>query len=430
LWALLLLVTVIYFGLRAVVLGTAIAPAAFGTPLERVLSLPIIFAKYIGSLFSLLPIDPHHPDGFVSTFTDPRLWIGSVICLLYAGLIYRAARSGLKTFVFFLLWIPVTLAQTFKLGSFGDVLRADRFLYLPSAGFALLAALAGKYFIADRVEPGSLPRRLCAASLLVIVGAWITLSIAHGRIWRNNVSLFSHASRTSPDSAYIVFNLGNSRFETGNFKGASDAYARAIRLDPTYREAYANRGIALARMGLFREALDHYRKAWELGDHSALLLSSTADLYRQLGDVERAVTWYELSLAAAPTPEAHNNLGECLLALDEFERAELHFRRALQQQPRPEIYNNLALAAIRRNEHRDAVRHLEQALTSAESIDPAVELAIHYNFARALTALGQPRDSIIYHARRALALAGDGPLTTSRAEEIAWLREVLEGGAE
>ena len=57
---------------------------------------------------------------------------------------------------------------------------------------------------------------------------------------------------------------GESRFESGDVKGAMEDFNQALRLNPNLGEAYVNRGVALALSGDKKGAITDLQKASEL----------------------------------------------------------------------------------------------------------------------------------------------------------------------
>lgn len=413
-----ILVTIVYFLLRSYILGEAIAPAAWGTLLERILSIPVIFAKYLLSLLTLIPLDPHHSTAFVKRLTEIRFMIGFAVSVFYAAVcIYLIIhRKRFKLFALFLLWIPLTLAPTFKLGAFGDVLHADRFLYLPSLGFAALIALAWTSPVTIRIfNRSSIAKWTAIAVFAFIVISWRVSDAIYSGIWRDNVTLFSHAASTSPNSAYIAYNLGNGHAERGNYPKAVLAYARAVELSPTYTEAYRNMAISLAELGLHASAQRCYRRALELGDTSPVLFYKLGISYRQQGKIEAAIASFRQSLAAGATVTAYDNLAECLFSIGKLDEAEQNLLSALALGPQPTTYNNLAIVSIERGEYEKALDWLRQVLIINESqgLSPDVESAVYYNLAKSHMATGN-RGAAITCAQRVLELAKTQPQSGKR----------------
>ncbi len=421
-WFLLVLCTAFYFWLRVGALGKAIAPAAFGSPFERIATIPFVFAAYLGGLATVVGTDPHHSGPFVGQFLNARFLIGAAVAATYGGLMLVAFRRRSATAMFLMAWIPLTLLPTFKLGSFGDILWADRFLFIPSFGFAVgLAGLA--MLLAERVAALQVDRRIVTAAGVAVVLFWAQRSASYAAVWKNNVTLFTRASRTSPDSAYIFFNLGHAWNEVGDAAGALQAYRRAVELRPDYAEAMTNLGIELMRQGRSDEALAWFQKALALGDTTPVLVSNIAAVYRNRGDIANAVRWYEKSLATEPTASAQNNVGECYLALGKPSLALDHFRAALELSQDPAIFNNVARAMIDLGDHRNAVIYLRHALVAVPNLPIELEIAVQFNLARCLLAT-EGKAAARPAAQRVLVLAQASPVALAAYAQVPWLRDL------
>ena len=132
-----ILISVGYVGIRSMVLGTFYSAPPFGSFWQRCFSIPFVLVKYFALLLLLAPLDPHHPEGFIEFPFGWDFGVSLVILLSMAKMI-QGLYATQKRMAFSLLFIPVTLLPVFNLGAFGDVLYADRFLYIPSFGLALL----------------------------------------------------------------------------------------------------------------------------------------------------------------------------------------------------------------------------------------------------------------------------------------------------
>ena len=63
--------------------------------------------------------------------------------------------------------------------------------------------------------------------------------------------------RTS-GSAETNFQSGNTRYTTGDYQGAVEAYSSSIHLNPDDATAYHNRGIAKGTLGEFHSAIEDF----------------------------------------------------------------------------------------------------------------------------------------------------------------------------
>ena len=55
----------------------------------------------------------------------------------------------------------------------------------------------------------------------------------------------------------------------GKYEDSIKAYDKTIELEPTYANAYSNKGLALGQLGQYEEAIKVFDKAIELNPHNA-----------------------------------------------------------------------------------------------------------------------------------------------------------------
>jgi tetratricopeptide (TPR) repeat protein len=126
-----------------------------------------------------------------------------------------ARRAG-----FFGLWIPLGLALV--IGFFPtDTFVAERFLYLPLAGVAGLAALGFERLIAQ----GTRAWRVAA---FIVLSALALRTIRHLPAWKNEGALWENAVRVEPANGFAWACLGDARLEAGRRQDAEAAYRAAL----------------------------------------------------------------------------------------------------------------------------------------------------------------------------------------------------------
>ncbi|HKQ61615.1 MAG TPA: tetratricopeptide repeat protein [Candidatus Polarisedimenticolaceae bacterium] len=216
-----------------------------------------VLARYATLLILPIGLDAHYPYPPLRDLAATLAVAGTAMLLVVgyaAWVLYRWAPRGL----FWLAWIFVTLLPVLAFGRFGDVIMADRFLYLPSVGVCIGAALFVEALAASRSARWL--RRAVAAVLVALTVA----SVARARVWRTNELLFSDMLRTSPGSALVHYNLGMDLLRRGEFEQAIEQNQRAVELNPDYALAHNNLGVALERVGRPGEALEYYERALRL----------------------------------------------------------------------------------------------------------------------------------------------------------------------
>jgi len=400
-------VTAVYLLLRISALGAIAAPPIYGTFFTRTITIPVALLKYAGLLVGIVGADPHHPDKLADSLFNSSVIVSVIFLGLLAALAASLWKKGQAAPFLGLSLTFAPLLPALKLGTFGDVLYADRFLYIPSAGFGILAA----WFcmaVSNRLESAGTRIKTAAVVLLCMwLAALFAGALANTRHWRNDMALFGRAVRTSGESAYIRYNYGNALLKAGRLERALEQFMLAARLEPPATFPITNAGIALARAGRAREAIDFFKRAEMLGEATTILYDNMANAQRQAGMLEEAAASYRKSLAIRETDVALNNLGECLAAMGKAEQARECFLSALKLRPSAPVYNNLALAELEMKNYSKAERWLRKALASGDRFRADQLFTLEYNMSRALA--GQKRmGEASNHARKALQLADAG----------------------
>ncbi|NIP27476.1 MAG: tetratricopeptide repeat protein, partial [Phycisphaerae bacterium] len=68
-------------------------------------------------------------------------------------------------------------------------------------------------------------------------------------IWQSNYALLTDAVKKSPENPVLRYNLGVAYGERGMLGEALEEYESAIRLDPSYADAYYNAACIYSRLG-------------------------------------------------------------------------------------------------------------------------------------------------------------------------------------
>jgi protein O-mannosyl-transferase len=375
------LVTFGYLEIRYLVLGgTAAATPGISTG-HLLLTLPMVFTRYVGLVLGLVPTDPHHAAALCRIAGSLGFGANCIAVLAYGAVTVLAWLRGRYRLFFCLLWFPVTLTPVFKLGGFGDILYADRFLYIPSVGL-LFAAVSFIHLFVRR--NGRLVGYMATGLCCIYLFMNISYTRACGAYWKDNLSLFSRAIKTSPDSPYIQFGLGKTLSDVEAYEDALDAYDKAIALYPTYVEAHNNKALVLNRLGRYGEALFCSNQVMSLMGAHYTTLVNMGDSFLGFGDSDVAEDFYTGSLAIQETAIGHHRLALCLMEQGKYERAEKHFMAALSIKRNPRILNSLGTLLLRQKEPNKTIRYARAALRHLKPGIPSnIKLEIYYNMARA-----------------------------------------------
>ena len=178
------------------------------------------------------------------SFTEGALPLAGVLAALAAALFLFVRRrlSGLA-----LLLVAAGLLPALNLWPAYN-LEADRYLYLPLAGAALLAAAGLRYALASRYR----------ISLLAAAGLWLAGLAGAARLrgpqFHDDLALFTAAAAAEPSSPRARLNLGAARLRAGDCAGGIQAFRAAAGLDPAAAHLRLRLAYALVRCGQGAEA--------------------------------------------------------------------------------------------------------------------------------------------------------------------------------
>src|SRR5712691_3498661 len=209
----------------------------------------------------------------------------------------------------------------------GPQIAADRYTYLASLGWAILAS-AGLLFHSRRR-----PFLFNGLAACVLFGLGI-LMWNQVQVWHDSEKLWTHALATYPQSSVAENNLGIVRAGESKLAEAIEHYQRALQIRPGYAEVHYNWGNALAQQGKLAEASEHHRQALRLKPDYADAHNNLGITLAQQGKLAEASDHFQESLRIIPDDaEVHYNWGNALALQGKLAEASEHYQRALQINP-------------------------------------------------------------------------------------------------
>jgi len=196
----------------------------------------------------------------------------------------------------------------------------------------------------------------------------------------------------------------------GDHAGAIPHYDKALLIQPDFRDALSNRGLAHRALGRNIEALADFDAAIRTAPDFAEAHCNRAVILRERGDHAGAVEASRRAIAARPDfAAAHYNLGNALSELQRLDEACESFTRAIALQPEhADAWCNLGNCLHLSGRLEEALGCLDRASTLAP-VNPVIQ-ANRGNVAHELKQLDKARTS--YEA--ALRLAPDDHSTAAR----------------
>jgi tetratricopeptide (TPR) repeat protein len=347
-------------------------------------TLPLVLSVYLRQL--LLPVGitglyytPYVTSAIFNQVVIPVLVLGMVV----VGLWYWNRREGSSTVAFAGLWLLVGLAPALYLRNFGngDFVR-DRYMYLPSIGFAILAALGLRRLPSFRKWNA---QAVQACAVIVLCVGYVSASLAQQVYWGNDLLLLVRGQSLYPGNPYALAGLAKEYSQRGAHDRAIALAQSVVKDHPEYgygplalAEAYIHAGrFEEGRVWLDRVNPDYAKS--EVG------MAGLAGLYGQMGDYERAFALCSEILEKEPNLySALYNCGNIHLMDGQYRDAEQLLSRAVElvpEQAAPKHFLGRALFQQGRNDEA------QPYLLQAAAMDPSV-WDYHYWLAESLEKSG------------------------------------------
>jgi len=251
-------------------------------------AVPAIFARYIGKLFLPTHLNYFYAFPLTSTLT---LWafagfLASIL-LLGAALFFRNSRPLLS---FSMCWFVLTLAPALSLNSIALNFFTERYLYIPSIGFAILAASAA-ISVYSRLRPLPLRVAFAAAASAVLV-FFVVQTERRVALFYDNYTLLSDTVVKSPNSYIAQGQYAAALYDHHDVDGALQHVLIALQLKPDYILGHLNAAWYLADKGQYDDAIPHLKEAIRIYPDYITSWENLAHVYTQKKDWKSAAETY------------------------------------------------------------------------------------------------------------------------------------------
>jgi tetratricopeptide (TPR) repeat protein len=384
---------------------------------DDMLPLPLRLMNAVDSYWVYV-FDSFWPSGLAVFYPHPlgtsSPWIAGASALALAGLTFLFARLATSRPYLLVgwLWYLGTLIPVIGLVQVGMQARADRYMYLPQIGLAIVLAWGLRdAFARSRAGRVGLAMAGAGAVAALSLGAW--RQVPH---WRDTSALYARAIAVTEDNFVAHHGLASELLDAGRPEEAEPHFARAAEIKPRWAGAHIGLGDALIEQGRVDEAIASYRRGLQLAPRHALGHAHLGQALAERGRLSRAIHHYRRALELygdQPTADVHAHLAAAFARKDNLAKAEAHYARAIALRPEfGEAEANLGFVLIRAGRYAEARARLERALELTEESPE-----IHAGLATAASHQGDP-GSAVRHYRAALRLR---PGWKHAANNLAWL---------
>ncbi len=261
--------------------------------------LVVAIRGYVFYMYKLIfpaTLAPYYPLPLNPGVGDPLFLASLLILVIITALSIYLAIKGHRAIPALWSYYIVTLFPVIGIVQVGSQAAADRYAYIPTMGFFILAAS-----IFTRKKGAARPIGVAIfVAALVLFGLKTTRAIP---VWKDSLSLWTHEigylqSHGGEDKVAGViarYNRAKAFESLSLLEEAAREYGRVLAINPRYLDAYLNRGVIYARLGRYNEAIGDFTRAMDIEPTSAAAHYNRARAYGALGDMEKARYDFEMA---------------------------------------------------------------------------------------------------------------------------------------
>lgn len=255
------------------------------------------FTLYLGKLFLPMNLNAFHVFHPLHSVLEWKVLLSIIFSAAFLVFGVLALKRN-KLILLSLLFIVIPLLPVLYIPLSGVTPFAERYLYLPSLGFVMLASM----LLTGRIL--ECPPRVVAVAVLfvTITGIYSFATIRRNFVWRDNYTLWVDTARKSPDCDIPNARLGEALLAQGRIDEAIERFNIVLRINPFSYEIYQDLGNAYFEKGLVDEAIKYLEFAVRIFPGDARVRSKLGLAYETKGLTEKAVEQHEAAARLNPAP--------------------------------------------------------------------------------------------------------------------------------
>ncbi len=153
-------------------------------------------------------------------------------------------------------------------------------------------------------------------------------------LYEKAVNCYAHAIKICPTFKEAYNNMGLGLFQTRHYEQALQCFKTLIRLAPQYADAYANMGIVLEHQDRPDQAKKCYQKALDINPESFQANHNLGMIFEQELKLDQALKHYFKALDKLPDNSGlHINIGSTYHQQMELEKGLDHFKKGFDYNP-------------------------------------------------------------------------------------------------
>lgn len=253
--------------------------------------------------------------------------LGYLVLVFISYVFFQLYKTKKHHLLFGSLFFIINLLLVLQIIPFGEVLTADRYMYLPIIGIALI--------IVSLISVEIKQLKIITITVLIIYGS---LSFLRTPVWLNSTSLYKDVIKKYPHTFVALNSLGVEYMLNNNYDLATKYFNLSINENINYFKGYYNRGLLYAQTNRYDKALSDFNKAITLHNYSKAYVAR-ANIYYALKDFSKAIADAEYVLNTdANNIKANYVMATCYDDLNQLDKALGYYNKTITKYTEEPIY--------------------------------------------------------------------------------------------
>ncbi len=272
--------------------------------------------------------------------------------LIIGGLIFLFIKQKKYSALAILLFILANLILVLQFLPFGEVLYADRYMYVPLIGFAwLIGLLISKL----KIQPTVIS--------IVFIILFSVFSFARTNDWKSALTLYEDINKKYPNQFIVLNSAGVESMFLNEDNKALEYLDKAVSVAPRNYKGFYNRGLLYLKNNKPQDAIKSFNQVIELYEYPKAYVGR-ANAYYLLGDFPKAINDANYVLKTEPNnTRAHFALGNCYNDLNRLDDALNEYNKCIElDNAEAEFYFKRAIVFGKKQDFKTCITEIDMCL--------------------------------------------------------------------
>ena len=260
----------------------------------------------------------------------PTIYFSLLVLLIYKALAFCTIKRE-KAVFFGILFFGISILPVLQLLPVGDSITADRYSYVASIGLFFIAGVLVEKLVSVYGLKFTYLNTSFIAFFAAIIGILTYLSNQQSRVWKDDLTLFTHAAKVQPLSIVAHTKVGVYHDLAGRTDEAIKYYEKALSISPQSYIALNNIAQCYVVKKQSAAAIPYFQKAIYVKSNDPETWFNMGCAYHTMGNFEEAVRDYTFALEHNKNHfNAYNNRAMAYFAIGEWQKGIEDMRKAAQ----------------------------------------------------------------------------------------------------